>query len=331
MKKSVGIAILMAGVLGVGPILAAGGARSSSAIPRKSAAAADPNLTMAVKLDSLDITPLTLQNNRINTLKLTFQFENFSNNLLGGKLNLKLQYGGSSIGGGLSRAGAAILPPLIIWPTAWTYPLTQAVFKNAKGSYSLNFDFLGETWTWAKITATLVDRNGYPSNTRQITLHRSTAVVGPKQGNKLNDLAYTFALLNQARKPIKLSSYLGKVVLIEFSYWNCGACQQEASHLEALYQNYKSQGFRALTVMIKNSMDQPMLPEDCLKWAQIYLLTTPVLADLFCGVWDAYLRDAHGYSAPQNILIDRTGKIRWYQLGYAPGPMEAKIQQLLAE
>jgi hypothetical protein len=76
---------------------------------------------------------------------------------------------------------------------------------------------------------------------------------------------------------------------------------------------------------------QPMLPEDCKSWAQTFGLTSPVLADALGGVWDPYLRDTSGYSAPVSILIDRTGKIRWICNGYKPSLQETKIKQLLAE
>ena len=129
------------------------------------------------------------------------------------------------------------------------------------------------------------------------------------------------------------SSYIGKVVLLVFSWWNCGPCQEEASHLEALYQKYKSQGFQALSLLSYNDKNQLMLPEGCLRWAQIFGQTTPVLADTFNGVYDPYFRD-RTVSAPHSILIDRTGKIRAIYDGYSPAiksKVEAKIKKLLAE
>lgn len=314
--------------------LAPSTARGTAARRSTTVAPATDSTTDWPVLVAFAITPKTLKNNRINLLKLTFRFQDDGKNLLGGKLDLKLQYSNTSLPHWAGRASVGIHPPLINWPAAWTYPLTQTVFQNATGEHTIVFDFLGETWKWVKITGTLTDRAGHKGASRQITLHRSTAASNPEQGSEINDLAYTFSLLNQARKQIKLSTYLGKVILIQFSFWNCPYCQTEASHLEALYQKYKSQGFQALTVMLYNVNNQPMLPEDCKKWAQTFGLTTPVLADTFAGVWDPYLRDTHGYSAPYTFLIDRTGKIRAIYAGYSPAiasTVEAKIKKLLAE
>ena len=118
-----------------------------------------------------------------------------------------------------------------------------------------------------------------------------------------------------------------------FSWWNCGPCQEEASKLEELNQKYKDQGFQALSLLSLNDKNQPMLPEDCLRWAQTFGQTTPVLADVFSGVYDPYFRD-RTVSAPHSILIDRTGKIRAIYDGYSPAiesKVEAKIKKLLAE
>ena len=330
--KAISRVPILAAVVFIGFVGFAPGTAREAAIPQSLTAAplADAAGDRPV-LVAFDITPRTLKNNRINFLKLTFRFNDGGKNLLGGTLDIKLKYSNTSLPQAGSRTIAGPLPPLWNWPILWTYPLTQTVFNGATGAHTIYLNFLGETWNWVKITATLTDRAGRKSAARQVTFHRSTAVVGPKQGNRLNQLAYTFTLLNQTRRQIKLSSCVGKVVLLQFSYWNCPICQQEASHLEALYQKYKAQGFQPLTIMLKNVNEQPMLPEDCQSWASTFGLTTPVLADALAGVWDPYLRDTSGYSAPINILLDRTGKIRWICRGYKPSLQETKIKQLLAE
>jgi len=313
--------------------LAPGTARETAARRSATVAPATDSTTDWPVLVAFGITPKTLKNNRINLLKLTFRFQDDGKNLLGGKLNLKLQYSNTSLPQGTAPAGAGICPPFFNWPKEWIYPLTQAVFNNATGTHTIYFDFLGETWIWVKITATLTDRTGHKGAARLITLHRSTTVISPEQGNEINDPGYTFTLLNQTRRQIKLSSYLGKVVLLVFSWWNCGPCQEEASKLEELYQRYKDQGFQALSLLSLNDKNQPMLPEDCLRWAQTFGQTTPVLADTFDGVYDPYFKDRTD-SAPHSILIDRTGKIRAIYDGYSPAiesKVEAKIKKLLAE
>jgi cytochrome c-type biogenesis protein len=52
------------------------------------------------------------------------------------------------------------------------------------------------------------------------------------------ETAPTFTLESTDNDTIKLSSYLGKVVILDFMFINCGPCQTEMGHLEDVYDNY---------------------------------------------------------------------------------------------
>ncbi|MBN2266348.1 MAG: TlpA family protein disulfide reductase, partial [Candidatus Aminicenantes bacterium] len=168
----------------------------------------------------------------------------------------------------------------------------------------------------------------------QVTLVSSTAPSGPKQGRKVGQLAYDFRLLDQANKRRTLSTYRGKVVLIDFSTMWCSYCRGEAVELQQLYLKYRKRGFVVLNVLAQNYATNPIRPSDCKTWADAYKITFPVLADLFWGVFNPYYGFPQTRRIPNNVLIDKAGKIRWKKLGYSATiktQMEAKIQQLLAE
>lgn len=52
------------------------------------------------------------------------------------------------------------------------------------------------------------------------------------------ETAPAFTLESTDNDTIKLSSYLGKVVVLDFMFINCPPCQREMEHLEDVYNNY---------------------------------------------------------------------------------------------
>ena len=69
----------------------------------------------------------------------------------------------------------------------------------------------------------------------------------------VGDIAPDFTAVDQNGQTLSLYSYRGKVLLINFSADWCGSCRVEAPLLETLYQNYKDQGFQALTILVDGS------------------------------------------------------------------------------
>lgn len=51
-------------------------------------------------------------------------------------------------------------------------------------------------------------------------------------------IAPSFTLESTDNETIKLSDYLGKVVILDFMFINCGPCQTEMGHLEDVYDHY---------------------------------------------------------------------------------------------
>jgi peroxiredoxin len=297
---------------------------------------------------AFNITPKTLKNNRINVVQLSFKFADAGANLKGGLLNINFVYKSPSgepltvllpPRAGLSGLSAGPRAVAVLAdrgrPTFVTYHMTETVFGNKTGEFKLQFGLLAEDFATVDVGIWLGDAAGHNgAESPWITLVRSTASSGPEQGRQVGQLAYDFTLLDKAGNRKTLSNYRGKVVLVDFSTMWCGPCKIEASELQQLYLKYRSQGFIVLAVLCENYASDPVRPSDCKAWAETYHLTVPVLADLFWGVFDPYYAFPSTRRIPNNVLIDKTGKIRWKKLGYtAPikAQLEAKIQQLLAE
>lgn len=302
----------------------------------------------APRILAFDVTPKTLKNNRINFIQLYLKFSDEMANLHGGDLNINFIYESAS---GEPLPSASPAAPGVVRrtdslrgasfvadagrPTFVVYPLAEPVFLKKTGEIRLRFGLLAENFSAVTINAWLMDGAGVAGfDNPQVTLVRSTAPSGPKQGRKIGQLAYDFTLLDKAEKRRTLSTYRGKVVLIDFCTMWCGPCKLEAAELQALYLKYRKRGFVVLNVLTENYAGNPIRPSDCKTWADAYQMTFPVLADLFWGVFNPYYGFPNTRSIPNNVLIDKTGKIRWKKAGYAAtikAQMEAKIQQLLAE
>ncbi|MCE9625808.1 MAG: TlpA family protein disulfide reductase, partial [Deltaproteobacteria bacterium] len=69
-------------------------------------------------------------------------------------------------------------------------------------------------------------------------------------GPKISARAPEFSLPNREGKSVALSSFRGKVVLLNFWATWCGPCQQEMPSLEALAQHFQGKDFTVLGVSL---------------------------------------------------------------------------------
>jgi len=105
-------------------------------------------------------------------------------------------------------------------------------------------------------------------------------------------------------KPVTLSSFHGKYVLLDFWASWCAPCRQENPNIVAAYTKYKDKGFTVLGVSLDRETGRnawlKAIKDDQLTWTQV--------SDL--KFWNNEVAKKYGVSAiPRNFLLDPNGKI----------------------
>jgi peroxiredoxin len=116
--------------------------------------------------------------------------------------------------------------------------------------------------------------------------------------------AMNFTQNDTLEKPVSLSDFKGKYVLIDFWASWCGPCRAENPNVVKAFNQYKDKDFTVLGV----SLDQPGKKQSWLNAIHKDGLTWTHVSDL--KFWENAVAQLYGIRAiPQNLLLDPTGKI----------------------
>ncbi len=175
--------------------------------------------------------------------------------------------------------------------------------KDKKGSYVTPFLVL--------VTAQLSDNvqlletryNGLADNVKQgyYGKYVKETLDNSKVG-AVGTEAIEFTQNDPDGKPVSLSSFRGKYVLIDFWASWCGPCRQENPNVVNTYQKYKGKNFTVLGISLDKTRDPWLkaIKDDNLTWTHV--------SDL--KYWNNEVAQKYKVQGiPKNFLIDPNGKI----------------------
>jgi cytochrome c biogenesis protein CcmG/thiol:disulfide interchange protein DsbE len=132
-----------------------------------------------------------------------------------------------------------------------------------------------------------------------------------------------FSLEDSTGSLIKLSSYKGRVVLLDFWATWCTGCKQEIPWYMEFQDKYKKSGLSAIGVSLDDDGWKSVKP-----FLQEHKINYPIVT----GNWDTMGKSFGFDSMPATLLIDRDGKIADLHVGMVDkAAFEREIQTLLKE
>lgn len=139
-----------------------------------------------------------------------------------------------------------------------------------------------------------IDKSEYVVKLKEMTQELKKTAIGVA--------APDFTMNDTEGKPVQLSSFKGKIVLVDFWASWCRPCRQENPNVVRLYQQYHPKGFEILGVSLDRSKDDWLkaIKDDNLTWTHV--------SDL--QYWQNAAARLYGVnSIPQSFLLDKDGKI----------------------
>ncbi len=144
----------------------------------------------------------------------------------------------------------------------------------------------------------------------------------PRQASSPKEyrLAPDFSLPELDGHQVTLSSYRGKIVLLDFWATWCVPCREEIPHFVELQDKYRDRGLQIIGVSMDDSVD-PVRP-----FARQFRINFPVV------MGNAKIGEQYGgvLGLPIAFLLDRNGRIVKKHIGAtSPDVFESEITSLL--
>jgi peroxiredoxin len=138
------------------------------------------------------------------------------------------------------------------------------------------------------------------------TSNASSASAQLEECPKEGCLAPSFTIPDLTGKPVSLSEFRGKVVLLNIWATWCGPCKREIPSLDRLYQIRKDKGLEIVAISVDRTPVSGVA-----SFVANHQMSFPVLHDNRGEVGQKYW----ARSIPSSFLLDRNGVIKWKVVG----------------
>jgi peroxiredoxin len=157
------------------------------------------------------------------------------------------------------------------------------------------------------------------------TSNDSSAEAQLKECPQEGCLAPGFTVPDMTGRPVSLSDFKGKVVLLNIWATWCGPCKREIPSLDRLYQLRKDRGFEIVAVSVDRTSTSGVA-----SFVAQHQMTFSVLHDTKGEVGRKYWARA----IPSSFLLDKRGVIRWKVAGsinWDDPHVLSKVDELLSQ
>lgn len=204
--------------------------------------------------------------------------------------------------------------------------------KDSKASLIALFQTYGQSSPVLTIDEDIVDFEKVLKNLKLNFPKSNHITLLEDQIKKFKPLSYgqpapNFTLPDVNKKPISLSEFKGKVLLIDFWASWCRPCRIENPKLVQLHNKYADSNFEILSVSLDGTQRQQNPREEWEKAIRQDNLTAWFHVSELTG-WETHVRELYNFnSIPYTVLIDQEGKIVAKNLRGAD--LELRIKKLL--
>ncbi len=129
-------------------------------------------------------------------------------------------------------------------------------------------------------------------------------------------------------KPVKLSDYAGKVVVLNFWATWCGPCRQETPHLVELSNEYKGRDVEFVGL----SVEDPESSADAVKaFASAQKIPYKVGWAAEDFALQFVMQSGAGGAIPQSFVITRDGRLLKHFTGFSPTSTPAQLRETIEQ